>query len=67
MAEWQPIETAPKDGTKILVNAGRQGMFVTWWVPHIAAKLGDRYGWHYTSNGWLAPLYWQPLPEPPNV
>lgn len=32
MAEWQPIETAPKDGTQILVPVGN-GLFdvVSWW------------------------------------
>lgn len=32
--EWQPIETAPKDGIKILIcpEYGIEDAFVSWWV-----------------------------------
>lgn len=29
---WQPIDTAPKDGTKILIWDGK-GQFAAWWDP----------------------------------
>lgn len=31
MSEWQPIETAPKDGTDILVYSANEGQAVAWW------------------------------------
>ena len=60
MSEWQPIETAPTDGTQVIVYAaschGLRG-FVS--VCH----------W-YIDVGWcvdeLRPVtHWMPLPEPP--
>lgn len=77
MTAWQPIETAPKDGTKILI--GRQ-----YWV-HAAyfgpaqhafsANSDETYPWVIldATNGTNAmlddaeygPTHWQPYPEPP--
>lgn len=59
--EWQPIETAPKDGTDILVfHPVSAEQFVVYF------KLGY---WYVSSNTRLskAPSHWMSLPEPPNV
>lgn len=60
--EWQPIETAPKDYTNILVwndgGAHRDG-----WVS-IAYWNDD--GWISPFGGEYDPTHWQPLPEPPS-
>ena len=66
---WQPIETAPKDGTVVLIfqqdrsNFGGRG---------IAAGRFMEPPW----DGWwgtcgdsiicMRPTHWQPLPEPPS-
>lgn len=76
MAEWQPIETAPKDGLQyILVTAGR-GVWVAHWCP--VAPSGYRFDqpWrsvmlnHYhiaPTARYLPPTHWMPLPPPPGV
>jgi len=60
-AMWQPIETAPRDGTLILVN-----------VKHIGADAVSYWGagWRETSNGLMlrdAPTHWMPLPPAPET
>lgn len=67
MIEWQPIETAPKDGTDILVMTGETMHVVRWINIH-----GDFDYWAvddnkhgpFTLRG-KAPTNWMPLPEPP--
>lgn len=62
--DWQPIETAPKDGTHILA-------FVPWAVhPKTLfwAKYADAWRCPASEAGpcgaWEA-THWQPLPAPP--
>jgi hypothetical protein len=56
---WQPIETAPKDGSEFLAF-GPQGICVTIWDASWRAffSVPGRWG--------LRPTHWQPLPEPPS-
>ena len=64
MTEWQPIETAPKNGTRIIVY--RPEGYETSYVPSI----GEDF-WHKglekwaNSNKYQRPTHWQPLPGPP--
>lgn len=56
---WQPIETAPKDGSDILVyHPERCEQFVCYYR--------ECY-WMFSPDGALAtdPTHWMPLPEPP--
>ena len=60
MSDWQPIETAKMNGTKILVGyvGGFVGCarFLTW--PH--------RGWYREGAGISSePTHWMYLPEPP--
>jgi len=53
---WQPIETAPKDGTEILGYAG--GFLLLSWRDD---------EWHeetFEESGWN-PTHWMPMPAPP--
>lgn len=62
--EWQPIETAPKDGTKILSFEDDE-FAVVWWQLDRWGKEGQ---WSVTASrgGWyLSPTHWMPLPNPP--
>lgn len=61
---WVAIETAPKDGTAVLVSEGRFCSCVEWneefdWWAVDDNKLGP-----FRLRG-AAPTHWQPLPNPP--
>ena len=62
VGEWRPIETAPKDGSEVLVNATGIGLVVVYWSD-------DESQWG-TGLGYLngeAPTHWMPLPLPPTT
>jgi hypothetical protein len=63
---WQPIETAPKDGTAVLGYVpGRQGFFSRQDVA-VVAWIETR--WQSVNSGhWLTSdvTHWMPLPAPP--
>lgn len=63
MNNWQPIETAPKDGTKILACD-------RWGLCTVIHRYFDDWclsvtGGTYDDNTWDNPEYWMPLPELP--
>lgn len=63
--QWQPIETAPKDGTGVLlcisIGDGHHVQYTGsyhdghWWVTNFSGE--DEY--------WYTPTDWRPLDEPP--
>ena len=68
--QWQPIETAPKDGTVIFIWYGhrlnRHAAFddcikKAQWLEGIEEWRIESVG----GNQPYFPLYWMPLPEPP--
>lgn len=64
MTEWQPIETAPKDMTRVLLTDGRYvsvGSFYLEWDKEsdIDCEYGD------CCHATWSPTHWQPLPSPP--
>ena len=67
---WQPIETAPKDGTKFLaywpdVHGNQSESVVTTWHEQYSYLL-NAFHTPYDSEDWTnAPTHWMPLPEPP--
>ncbi len=55
---WQPIETAPKDGTEILLTDGHYKR-TGWYAKRIGV-------WSMDAAVSLAmPTHWAPLPAPP--
>ena len=62
MDNWQPIETAPRDGSWVLghssENAHEDVVYVMEWF--------ERDGWLKVYHDCSAhPTHWQPLPAPP--
>ena len=77
--EWQPIETAPRDGSEVLVISTR-------WLAPVPAHYNSREYYEkeygdalYMDEGWypsfsflfdlpeitIEPTHWMPLPAPP--
>lgn len=77
--QWEPIETAPKDGTEIILGKDiatvwivRNGRWVNpdAWVPPDEEDVGG--WWCYRNSvvqeileGIFEPTHWMPLPNPP--
>jgi hypothetical protein len=60
---WQPIEAAPKDGTRVLTYrlGFEENMAVAWFTPNY----GDPC-WAPVHGGcWPDVTHWMPLPPPP--
>ena len=72
MDDWQPIETAPKDGTRILIvnPAENDSVCIAWWDDDRYAKNPRPY---WTSDSYTGrraerasqPTLWQPVPPLP--
>ena len=63
--DWQPIETAPKDGSRILVKDRPHGLGMcvasAGWrndAPHLIE-------WQVVNDVVAHPTHWMPLPKPP--
>ncbi len=61
--EWQPISTAPKDGTRILVCRPK-GFSVNRVGVDMFMECGGRKSWIHSEDN-FQPTHWMPLPEPP--
>jgi len=57
--DWQPIETAPMDGTRIMVGYRNGWVGFGWWEAQENRWVLDRSGIA------AAPTHWKPQPEPP--
>lgn len=78
MNTWKPIETAPKDGTRILLYGNKLTFCGRWFDKEEIEEWENPEdldeGW-YEENLFhqcyetycfkVDPTYWQPLPEPP--
>lgn len=65
--DWQPIESAPKDGTKIDLWADGQRFTNCRWGKHDAESIvpwGEEHWRGYPLKG-IAPTHWLPLPPAP--
>mgnify|MGYP001574536749 CR=1 FL=1 len=70
MMDWQPFETAPKDGTRILAWGPKEMVITIMW--HAIPRRDDGY-WKLEPDGGTESNYdietplthWAPLPDPP--
>lgn len=68
---WQPIETAPRDGTRVLAIWGKHGTQIIYWYsweerPEYLVKAGAC--WKPENQRCpinATPTHWMPLPPPP--
>ena len=70
MSEWRHIDTAPKDGSDILIFSQKHGRRVARYEPF---QWGKSLEWFIgLEQGWCggtydcAPTHWMPLPPPPS-
>jgi len=57
MTEWQPIETAPRDGKRVLLYN---------WAYGAGSGHYDKGWWqHFCLSQHYEPTHWMPLPDPP--
>jgi hypothetical protein len=62
MTTWQPIETAPKDGTHLLGYAPEFEH-----QPICTIEYSVRYKNWWSIGNCCQPTHWQPLPAPPSA
>lgn len=65
--DWQTIDTAPKDGTEILLyydQEGFMGCVQGWWFSS-PKEINDGWEFEWGFIGDPGPTHWMPLPEPP--
>jgi hypothetical protein len=66
MSTWQPIETAPKDGTKVLIGAfyasGAWNVEVGYYDMHRAKN-----PWRPFVGQSTQPTHWMPVPNAPGT
>ena len=64
--DWQPIETAPKDGTQILCYEfcyGQDTMYLADYAWHGSVEKGS----FYSMGDLMQPTHWMPMQAPPKI
>lgn len=65
--KWQPIETAPKDGARILLWGRYWSDGQDWFKEPLYGQFSGRRweAWGPGGPFGVRPTHWTPLPEPP--
>lgn len=70
MIEWQPIKTAPRDGTNILLAWGQDGVSQGHYVPGLPRPwkfidTNDGVTWliNFAVDNEYGPTEWHPMPK----
>jgi hypothetical protein len=61
MSKWKDIDTAPYDGTRILLYRREWGENIAVGFWHTAEQQWELYG----GTPWFGPTHWMPLPKEP--
>ena len=59
---WQPIESAPRDGTRVLAWTAYETVEIV-----SALGRGDSWDWFTDDGLHVEVTHWQPLPAPPGA
>lgn len=67
---WQPIETAPKDGTWVLLYDPKTtcGIYTGYYDPcYMGPRIGGWFNGHMSDEEYVEifPTHWMPLPPKP--
>ena len=69
MTEWKTIDSAPRDGTRILAfGGGLDRMEIVSYNINVGARDAEYLTLDDADNeaqGYNRPTHWRPLPEPP--
>lgn len=65
MSEWQPIETAPKDGRGVLVSNGQAVGEATFFAEYDGWWWAGSCPTDYCDFQVDNPTHWMPIPDPP--
>jgi len=64
MTDWQPIETAPRNGTEICAWVGENNYFGGW-LQLAYVKINGSWSWRDWDWDEWNPTHWMKLPEAP--
>lgn len=69
MNTWEPIETAPKDGTEIILGFAHEANIGPVALPRVrSGKWLQTHGeWSIAYLRGNPPTHWMPLPKPPTA
>jgi len=64
MSSWQPIATAPQDGTEIILKVGKRSFRAKWYIIYDGCEDGDAWGWRAMEEAnypksWCDGICWQ--------
>lgn len=62
---WQPIETAPKDGTVFIAFEAGDAYRCNWLEQHDGEGHFSAGWWDHVNDSFENPTHWMPLPTPP--
>lgn len=73
MSEWKPIESAPRDGTRVLLcDRHRGATWIGFYHPVYQSGYRPTNPWsslmlnhEYQATPSWSPTHWQHIPEPP--